>query len=167
MASGGEVETHGRASYQLEPGYIYFSRAPSAVRTVLGSCVAVCLWDRRRSWGGMNHFLHPFTRERSRATAQYGNVAVSALVRIMEEEGCRRGDLVAQIYGGGCPEGVERSDVGAANVRVARRVLRSRGIRVVSEDVGGTLGRKIVFDTGSGHVAVLKVSKIRESDWHH
>ena len=48
---------------------------------------------------------------------------------------------------------------------VARRALSRRGIRVASEDVGGSLGRKIVFDTGSGQVAVLKVRNIRKSDW--
>jgi chemotaxis protein CheD len=165
-AGGSELDAHGRVTYHLEPGYIYFSRVPAVVRTVLGSCVAICLWDRRRSFGGINHFLYPFTKHRKEATPKFGNVAVSTLLRIMEEAGSLRSDLRAQIYGGGYPEGAEGPDIGAENVRVARRMLNRKGIRIVSEDVGGNLGRKIVFDTASGHVAVLKVGNIRKSDWH-
>ena len=161
------IDSHGRSAYQLEPGYIYLSRVPSVVKTVLGSCVAVCLWDRKLSFGGMNHFQYPHTSRQSEATARYGNVAISTLVRMMEESGSRRRDLVAQIYGGGRPEELRGRDMGAENVEFARRLLSRKGIKVVSEDVGGTLGRKIIFDTASGRVAVLKVDSIRQSDWYN
>ena len=103
---GSQVDARGRRAYLLEPGYIYVSLSPSVVRAVVGSCVAVCLWDRRRTFGGMNHFLYPAAPSRAAATARYGNVAVAALVRLMEDSGSRRGDLVAQIYGGARPQGV-------------------------------------------------------------
>lgn len=149
----------------MEPGYIFFSRKPAAVRTVLGSCVAVCLWDRELKFGGMNHFLHPRTTEAVKATPQYGNVATAALIRIMEEAGSQRSDLMAQIVGGAAPEGVTGAHVGLDNVRVAREVLDRKGIQVVSEDTNGYVGRKLLFDTGTGQLAVLKVYKIRATDW--
>jgi chemotaxis protein CheD len=153
-------------SHYLEPGYVYVSRTPSTVRTVVGTCVAVCLWDSKLKYGGMNHFLHPRTSTPEQATPRYGNVATAALVRIMEEAGCKRGDLVAQILGGGAPEGSTDAELtGARNVKAARDVLDRKGIRIAAEDTGGTMGRKIVFDTGTGELAVLKVHKIRDSDW--
>ena len=73
--------------YMLKPGYIYVSRQISVIRTVVGSCVTVCLWDKVLKFGGMNHFLYPAISEKSKATAQYGNVATTALVRLMLEAG--------------------------------------------------------------------------------
>lgn len=163
------MELAQRVNYYLEPGYIYFSRSPAIVQTVVGSCVAVCLWDRALCCGGMNHFLRPATREASEATPRFGNVAIAALIRIMEEAGCRRTDMVAQVTGGGYPEddgatpGVR--EYGMANVQMAREVLGRKGIGIVSEDVGGSLGRKLVFDTSTGQLVVLKVHKIRSTDW--
>jgi len=154
-----------RPDYFLQPGYIYFSKTPAIVRTVLGSCVAVTLWDKAQQYGGMNHFLRPWTKDPAEATPQFGNVATAALLQIMEDAGCRREDIVAQITGGAAPDGANESDVGQGNVQVAREILSRKGIPVISEDIGGTMGRKIVFDTYTGQLVVLKVHRIRETDW--
>ncbi len=154
------------SSYYVEPGYIYFSRKATVLRTVVGSCVAVCLWDEQRRYGGMNHFLMPQVSDRENATPRFGNVAVAALVRIMEEAGSERENIVAQILGGGAPEGVTEPSLGARNVHAAREALSRKQIRVISEDTGGSVGRKILFDTGTGELAVLKVHRIREGDWY-
>ena len=154
-----------RVNYYLEPGYIYFSKSPAVVRAVVGTCVAVCLWDRHMQHGGMNHFIRPWTRDIAQATPQYGNVATAALIKMLEDAGSKRENLVAQITGGGYPESAAGPDLGAANVQVARDVLTRKGIRVASEDIGGSMGRKIVFDTCTGQLVVLKVHKIRSSDW--
>ena len=161
--------TH-RVNYYLEPGYIYFSKSPAIVQTVVGSCIAVCLWDRILQYGGMNHFVRPVTHSPEEATPQFGNVATAALIRIMEEAGCHRKDLVAQITGGGFPEDAPAMpqhvrDLGVANIQAARDVLIRKGIQIVSEDIGGSMGRKLVFDTSTGQLVVLKVHKIRSSDW--
>ena len=154
------------STYYVEPGYIYFSKKPAMLRAVVGTCVAVCLWDTKLGHGGMNHFLMPKVTERERATPRYGNVAVAALIRIMEEAGSKREHLIAQILGGGAPPGSPPHHLGAQNVLAARESLTRKGIPIVSEDTGGMLGRKIVFDTRTGELAVLKVHQIRDSDWY-
>lgn len=152
------------SNYFLTPGHIYYSREPVKVGAVLGSCVAVCLWDRRKKCGGMNHYIRPATNKATHATAQFGNVAISALIKMMIDAGCKPENMVAQVLGGASrPD--ESGEVGLKNVKMAREILKRRGIRIFSEDVGGHLGRKIIFDTETGHVAVLKVHNIRESDW--
>ncbi|MDR2577671.1 MAG: chemotaxis protein CheD [Chitinispirillales bacterium] len=148
----------------LERGCIYVAAGSGVVQTVLGSCVSVCLWDAELRCGGMNHFVYPQTTQRELATPQYGNVATVALLKLMREEGCNFETMVAHIIGGGHPEGLTDS-VGGRNVEVARKVLKEKGITVLSEDVGGSVGRKIMFDLASGHVAVLKVHKVRNEDW--
>lgn len=148
----------------LERGCIYVSTGEGAVQTVLGSCVSVCLWDPEVRCGGMNHFIYPQTTRREQATPKYGNVATMALIKLMCEEGCSMASLNAHIIGGGHPDGASDS-TGMRNVEVARRVLRERGITIMSEDVGGRVGRKVVFDLSTGQVAVLKVMKLRAEDW--
>jgi chemotaxis protein CheD len=151
--------------YFLQPGYIFFSKGETSVRTVVGTCVAVCLWDRTLRYGGMNHFLYPSARDKKRATPRYGNVATLALIKIMEEAGCQRHDIVAQVLGGAIAEGKSGRDLGKRNIDAARQVLSKKGIAIISEDTGGYMGRKVLFDTATGQLAVLKVHKLRDTDW--
>jgi len=150
--------------HYLERGCIYVSGGQGAVQTVLGSCVSVCLWDSEHRCGGMNHFVYPQTVRKEEATPKYGNVATVALIKLMCEEGCTPETMAAHIIGGGHPDGAEDS-VGGRNVEIARKVLKEKGITILSEDVGGCVGRKIVFDLATGNVAVLKVHKVRTEDW--
>lgn len=154
-------------TYSLDKGYVYFSRSPVKIRAVLGACVAVCIWDKENKYGCMNHFMHPEAKKSTRATPKYGNAAMIAMFRIMEEAGSKTKDMIAQIFGGGAPEELEGDNVGADNIDVARRYLNKKGVRIVSEDVGGSLGRKVIFDTATGQAAVLKVEGIRRSDWYY
>jgi chemotaxis protein CheD len=151
-------------TYHLEPGYIFVSCNGAVIRTVLGSCVAVCVWDRRSLWGGMNHFLYPRPSQDDTPRAVFGTVAIPGLLKIMRDLGSRYSDLEAQIFGGACPHG-RSNTTGKKNAELARDILKRRGVRVVSEDTGGMLGRKIVFDTSTGQTAVLKVHQLRIEDW--
>ena len=153
--------------YFLKPGYIFLSREPAIVYTVLGSCVAVCLWDRKNKIGGMNHFLFPRIGDPAQATARYGNVATLTLFRMFLAEGAEKRELEGQIFGGSSrgPDSPE-SEMGTQNVRIARRILERQGIPVTSEDVGGTLGRKLIYNTQTNEAVVLKVERLREEDWY-
>ena len=158
-------ELGARGSFYLEPGYMFCLKKPGTLHAVVGACVVVCLWDIRLRFGGMNHFLYPSTHDPAQATPKYGNVATLGLIRLMEQAGCRKEDMVAQILGGAAPRNREDHDLGIRNATAAREVLRRKGIFVGSEDIGGTMGRKIVFDTATGHVMILKVHRIRQEDW--
>lgn len=152
-------------SYILDKGYIYLSKTPATVHSVLGSAVSVCLWDRQKKIGAMNHFVQPVAEKAGLATAKFGNAAMLAMYKMMIDCGCRASDMVAQVFGGAFPEHDPNHNIGSKNVEVARNFLKKKRIKVVSEDVGGNLGRKIIFDTTTGRVAVLKVEQIRSSDW--
>lgn len=155
----------GSFSYYLEPGFIYFSETPATIRTVLGSCVSVCLWDQERRYGGMNHFIYPSTTDPEKATPQYGNVATAGLIGLMQKAGSKTEDLVAQVTGGAHPEPIPKGDVSRRNIEVARAVLDRKGIAIASEDTGGNMGRKVVFDTETGQLVTLKVHRLRSEDW--
>lgn len=152
--------------YFLKPGFIYLPEKPTVISTVLGSSVSVSLFDKRLRTGGMNHFLYPFVDTQDKTTALYGNIAVSALIRMMQENGSKRSHLEAQIFGGAHNEEVSSRDIGGDNFKTARQVLSKKRIKIVSEDVGGSLGRKVVFNTLSYEIGILKVDRLRDSDWY-
>jgi len=151
--------------YHLQPGYILTTPDPTVITTVVGSCVAVCLFDRRHKTGGMNHFLYPKPGRRERTTPCFGSVALIALIRMMMAQGSRLQDMEAQIFGGG-RRPHDLADMGGRNVRLARNLLRKKGIPVVSEDVGGCLGRRVVFHTATNEAIVMKTRKIRQGDFY-
>ena len=150
----------------LKPGYAMANRDATVIRAVLGNCVAVTFFDRDNRFGGMNQFVFPKTERREDMTAQYGNVGIRALFKMLLEMGARRNDMVAQIVGGSECLGFDDEKLGDQNIHLARAVLSQLGVPVVSEDVGGSMGRKIIFHTGTNEMAVFKVDALRESDWY-
>jgi len=154
-----------RFQYYLKPGYIFFSKEPTLISTVMGAAVTVCLWDRDKHYGGASHFLYPKTLEKGRATTFYGNVAILTLIRLLIEDGSEKTSLEAQIFGGGDRDSLLEDTLGMQNILVARKILSRKGIPVTSEDVGGAKGRKLVFKSDSGEVMILKVGRLRQEDW--
>lgn len=80
--------------HYLYPGTIFADLAPSIVTTVLDSCVSVCLWDKFRCVGGMNHFLSPNCPEQVNVFPKYGDTAIDELLKKMLQLGCRRENLM-------------------------------------------------------------------------
>ena len=155
-----------KKNYFLESGFIFVATKPTIISTVLGSCVSVCIYDKKRKAGGMNHFQLPFINVKHRANARHGNVATIALVRMLINDGSKIKHMEAQVYGGAFNPQFSIHDIGEENVMAAKKVLARNRIRVVSEDVGGRKGRKVVFNTSTNEIGVFKVDKLRKGDWY-
>ena len=155
-APSGPPPTHGlpHSSVYLHAGQIAASAEPCSIVTILGSCVAVCLFDRVSGAGGANHFLLPTSPSVARQSARFGDMAIELLLAKLAALGSRPRDLEAKLFGGASvvlAGAADRStSLGMQNVTLAKRVLESRGIPVRAEDVGGTRGRKITFRTDLG-----------------
>ncbi|MDL2226614.1 chemotaxis protein CheD [Deltaproteobacteria bacterium OttesenSCG-928-M10] len=153
--------------YHLEPGRLLICGVPTMISAVLGSSVAVCLYDRRLKIGGLSHFLYPRARPFGRGDRQYATVAIPAILAIFQNHGSLLEDLEAQIFGGGRPPGrAGYVDMGGKNIKMARRMLKKAGIPVISEDVGGIQGRRIIFHTRTNEVLVLKTRRVRSGDYY-
>ncbi|MGH7437296.1 MAG: chemotaxis protein CheD [Polyangiaceae bacterium] len=150
-----------RVQVYLHAGQVFASSTPCEVTTVLGSCVAVLLVDGVRRIGGASHYLLPFDAGGSLATARFGTVAISMLVEQMLALGSRRRDLVAKVFGGAATlrggDPGRGPTLGEKNIEVAQRRLDEEDIPVVAQDVGGSVGRKVVFFTDEGHVWIKKL----------
>ncbi len=154
--------------YFLRPGYIFVPGKPTLISVVLGSCVAVSLWDRKLEYGGMNHFLYPRVADPDKGTAQYGNVATRTLIGLFLGSGSRVENLEAQILGGASQGdgGGDRAVIPQQNIDVARSLVQDRGIRIASQDVGGNKGRKAIYNSQTNELIVIRVERLRESDWY-
>ena len=148
----------------LQPGYIFVSEQPYLIHTVLGSCVSVCLWDSSKKAGGMNHFIYSRTRPGFH-NARYGDVSTIYLIRLMLEMGCQKNQMKAHIVGGGHNPELD-SKIGDENAIVAEEVLKKNMIEIVTKDVGGQTGRKIIFNNNTGEILVYKGINIRRNDWY-
>ena len=149
-APDGQGASAAPARVYLAPGRLYASGEDVQVTTILGSCVAVCLWDPQAEVGGVNHFLLP---SGTPASPRFGDSAVALLIGEVLERGAHRGRLTAKIFGGACVLEAFRADewsLGARNVEIAREQLEAACIPVVGEDVGGDRGRKLVFHVRTG-----------------
>jgi len=142
----------------LFPGTLFADPRAYQISTVLGSCVAVCLWDREAGMGGMNHFMLPLWNGEGLATPKYGNIAMEKLLLKVLGMGCHKEQLVAKVFGGANVMGTGREVfmIGDRNISLAYQLLEEWRIPVVSSDVGGTVGRKIVMHTADGVVLVGK-----------
>jgi chemotaxis protein CheD len=154
-----------RFQYFLKPGYVFMSQEPTLIYTVLGSAVTVCLWDRKNRYGGVTHFIYPKISKPSEATVQYGNVAVLTLIKLLMTDGSKKSSLEAQVFGGGDPISFQAETLGGQNILMAKSILNRQGIPIVSEDVGGSKGRKLVFKSDTNEAVVLKVDRLRQEDW--
>ncbi len=151
--------------YHLRPGYIFANSEPSLITAQLGSGVAVCLWDRVQGIGGMGHFQLPKPTSRDKHTAKFGAMSVAILIKMLLKMGARRENLEAQIYGGGHRYQYAK-DMGNRNLKVARRILKKSRIRVVSEDTGGSLARRVLYHTKTNEVLCMKTPKSQQKDWY-
>jgi len=148
----------------LQPGYLVFSQEPAFLCSVCGNGVVVIIWDRVKRIGGMAHCIFPKRGLRDRPSNYYADVAVPQLVRSLLTQHSLQDNLEAQLFGGGSIRGCSAGR--ARNlIETVRRILRRHRVLIVSEDTGGSVGRKIVFDTRSGDVMVVKTKRVRKTDW--
>lgn len=140
------------------------------ISTILGSCVAVCLFDRAKGIAGMNHFVLPMDlrsgqRKESEEAWQSGNYGLPSLEQMLAELtklGTISAHLEAKIFGGARVIETYYTDISQANVDFAESYLEKKGIPIVSRDVGGTQGRKIFFDLRDYEVYVRSLSGVRQ-----
>lgn len=139
-------------------GGVEVSAEGAIVRTILGSCISVCLRDPGFGVGGMNHFMLPEGESASFNPASYGVNAMELLINKCMQLGADRRRLEAKVFGGGKMFSAETGAcrVAERNIEFALKFLDDENIRVVSKDVGGNTGREIFFFTDTGRVRLKR-----------
>ncbi len=147
--SGKEIE---RLSVVINPGgwMVDFERP---ISTLLGSCVAVCLFDPKLKLGGMNHFLLPSrtgSRNEDTDVILAGDYSMEILLNAMLTRGAAKNRIVAKAFGGGAIVKQISMDIGGRNSRFARDWLAREGIPLTASDFGGPWSRKVITVPSTG-----------------
>jgi len=144
---------------RIHIGDLHASKEPAIIETVLGSCVAVCLYDGMERVGGMNHILLPGEADLKNfdTSARYGINAMELLINRIVALGGDRRRIVAKVFGGGniLPAISPGNRIGSRNTEFVLEFLEMEGIDLVSQNLGGRVSRKILFHTDTGY-AFLK-----------
>lgn len=145
-----------RKPVRIHIGQYHADREPCTVYTMLGSCVATCLYDPVGRVGGMNHILLPGEADLDRfdLPARYGIQAMELLINRIMSLGGHRARLRAKVFGGArlldsvCPDHA----IGRKNIEFVLSFLEKEAIPVAAHDLGGDRSRRIYFHTDTGEV---------------
>lgn len=150
-------------------GEQYVDDNPNTVlTTILGSCIAACIWDNTLGLGGMNHFLLPGTDAGSKQrmlegdAMRFGVHAMELLVNGLLRRGAQRNRLQAKLFGGArMIKGL--TDIGELNATFAEKFLRAEGIAIAGGSLRGEQGRRIQFWPVTGRARQVLLAKETES----
>lgn len=152
-----EASTSVRAQFVL-PGQVFAVSTPTLFTTILGSCVSVCLFDPDTKIGGLNHYLLPgMPGKYEGELSRWGAPAIENLVAKITILGANVKRLQAKVVGG-----AQISDrpvpahlrVGERNLKIAIEELEKRSIPIIGKNVGGSEGRKLLFESHTGRTWV-------------
>ncbi|BCS89275.1 chemotaxis protein CheD [Pseudodesulfovibrio sediminis] len=155
----------------LQTGDCYIGVQPTLVTTVLGSCLAVTIHAPKVGIGTICHAFLPDSMEstplkgREPQICRYVDTALQNMLETMDKIGVPRRELVVKMFGGGSGVAVQNIkssstfNIGKRNIDMARKLLNFVRLPIQVEDVGGSRGRKLMFNTQTGEVWVKKLRK--------
>jgi chemotaxis protein CheD len=144
------------------PGELYATGKDMVIATVLGSCVSVCLYDNENKVAGMNHYMLEGKvyndGKMSDSSTKHALHAIHKLIDCMTQNGAKRENLTAKVFGGGNVLKTEKPvhNVPMYNVRAAKVILEMEDIPILEEDTGDHYTRRLLFDSTNGKVYLKK-----------
>lgn len=142
---------------------IQVSRSPHVLRTTLGSCIGIVLYQPDIKLGAISHIMlarDPVGRDKIKNPGKYGETALPMLIRMFEEEGAKHGTYSARIFGGASMfKNISSNflqNIGENNITLVREYLQSEKIPILVEDVGGHDGRTISLFLDDGRILLKK-----------
>jgi chemotaxis protein CheD len=144
-------------SVKVLPGEYYVSQDDLMVVTVLGSCIAACIWDPKIRVGGMNHFMLP--EGGGDTSGRYGSYAMELLINEMIKLGARRETMQAKVFGGGqVMHSFTTMNVGERNTQFVLEYLQTERIAIISKDVLDIHPRKVCYFPATGKAMVKRLA---------
>ena len=138
----------------VEMGRIAVVRAPESLVAILGSCIGVTLYHPRFRIGAMAHVVLPKSSGNIRS-GKFADTAIPQMIQEIERGGANRGGIVAKMAGGACMFGKEGPfQIGQANADAIHEALAEARIGILATDLGGSKGRRVIFNAGNGDLTV-------------
>jgi len=137
---------------------VRIAKEPMVLRTILGSCVGICIYDRIKKIGGLAHVLLPLDTANGANPEKYADTAIPLLVQMLLKEGAKKEFLSAKIAGGASmfkfESNVTLGQIGDRDIEESKKMLAKLQIPLLEEDTGGNAGRVIDFFLMDGHLKV-------------
>jgi chemotaxis protein CheD len=136
--------------------------APAKIRTLLGSCVGVVLYDQSTRLGGVAHIVLPTASGVVDHPGKYADTAIPGMIAEFRRLGVAAGSrLRAKLVGGANMfqvasrvHEISGLNIGQRNQEAIEQILTAVAIPVLARDLGGTSGRRLTLDTASGTVTI-------------
>jgi chemotaxis protein CheD len=146
------------AAVKVLPGEYFVSKDDIVIMTVLGSCIAACVWDSQTRVGGMNHFMLP-EGDGADASGRYGAYAMELLINELLKKGARREALQAKVFGGAqVMHNFTTINVGERNTSFVTQYLQTEHIPIIARDVLDIHPRKVCFFPVTGRAMVRRLA---------
>lgn len=154
---------------KILPGELYVSTHGEMISTVLGSCISVCIRDKKKGIGGMNHFMLPQNSEFSSdnwgenpatSASRYGNWAMEYLINAILKRGGEKKNFEVKVFGGGQMM-AEMTDIGQKNIIFVYQYLAEEQLRIEASDVGDVYARKVLYFPDTGSVKVRRIKNVK------
>lgn len=127
----------------------------AVLRTLLGSCLGLALYDRQTKTGGLAHILLPNSNGNTDLPAKFVDTAIPALIEHMKTLAGVNPNLVAKLAGGANMFATSRPQpIGLQNIAAAEQLLKQLEVPIVARHLGGEKGRRMRFHTASGRVTI-------------
>lgn len=141
----------------VKMGEIAVVRESGVLRTLLGSCLGVVLFERRLRAAAMAHIVLPESRGQREHPGKFADTAIAEMIRRLE--GLFAGQplkLTARIAGGANMFAVSgaAATIGQQNVQATEKQLDERRIPIVGRHLGGTQGRRMTLNVATGIVTI-------------
>jgi len=136
-------------------GDLKIDKSPRIIKTSLGSCMGVVLYDNINKIGGMLHLMLAKCNDRAGKLSKYADTGIPLLVDLMvNQSNANKKMLTAKIFGGAKMFNInsELFDIGKSNASETKTILEQMNIRIVASKTGGTKGYQISLDTETGVV---------------
>ncbi|TGL65664.1 chemotaxis protein CheD [Leptospira jelokensis] len=143
----------------LNIGETFFSNGYHEIRTILGSCVSVCLFHEQTKFSAINHILLPKVSDfkEEQKSLRYGENSMEHLISYFVKQNIPRYQLKAKIFGGTQSPLLPNFQAGTKNIQFVTDFLTYEKIPIASRDTGGELYRKLSFHTDSFDVFITKL----------
>ena len=141
-------------------GQINAVRGPNRLKAIVGSCIGVAIYHSRLQTGVLAHVVLPESSGRNGSPGKFADTAVPHMLELLKKMGVPPAGLVAKIAGGASMFAASGPmEVGVHNIEAVSRALKTAMIRITGTDVGGTKGRRLIFDCSSGEFVVEIIGK--------
>ncbi|MGL4368521.1 MAG: chemotaxis protein CheD [Spirochaetota bacterium] len=139
------------------------AKSPDVLRTILGSCVGICLYDPEIKTIGLSHIMLADQTTIEGAPGKYAGTAIPILIEQMVAAGADEKRIIAKIVGGAMmfkmADNSLMGEIGRKNVKRVKEVLSEYSISIVAEETGGDFGRTIDFFSEDGTVRVKSLGR--------